>query len=106
MQLIIDNECLVYINSLDYTLIIYVTIYVIILISNRANFDVRGPSSLYIPHFVSFSISHKVFGMTFPSFFNNSKTNSTNKIVVLIEPHGIKTKLNFKLIFLNQLKNN
>ena len=104
LHVIIDNECLVYINSLDYTLIIYVTIYVIILISNRANFEVRGPSSLYIPHFVSFSISHKVFGITFQSFFNNPKTNSTIKIVVLIESHGINTKLNFKLTFFKSIK--
>ena len=52
MLFIISNECLVYIYSLDFTLNIYVTkkrtmTYLInlILISNRADFPVHGPSS-------------------------------------------------------------
>ena len=45
-KLIIYNEYLVYIYNLDFPLINWPIPYFIILISNRANFAVRGPRSL------------------------------------------------------------
>ena len=45
-KLIINNECLVYIHSLHFALIIYETLCFPFLTRNRANFAVRGLSSL------------------------------------------------------------
>ena len=58
-KLIINNECLVYVYSLEFPLIIYLTeighFHTSYLISNRADFAVRGPSSLHISISQAFS---------------------------------------------------
>ena len=57
-KLFIGDECLVYIHSLDFPLNIRITKnctiqYFINLISNRANFAVRGPTSFSLPWMIS-----------------------------------------------------